>query len=551
MARRKVRTTVSNSGNVNMSTQVGGRPVNFSPISGNVTTGAGEQRGDTTVGGSVGFNAYTQQPVAQVGVQQREGNATLGASVGSQGGGVSGSYNTTQGNNRVGISGGFGAGGASVAPSYQFGKGEGNKQGGQWGQRGGTYVGSFFGPVGGAVGGFAGGALGSAIGGKFNGGAARKEHDVRNNIISSLSNSGLWDSKSGLATNADGSTYDFSNTGRGGEHTWADPTRRSSDHTKTDNLWSYETDYTNDLDYVSYMAGNSLARILAGTTNKGVDQFGAQLGNSFLGKAGYGAAFNQDTFSNTMNNARAQYAKMGVTTKEDMLGLANSLYAKGAIKDDDYAVMQQTAGFVFDNDYNTAAKLMSGRDKGIAEAGKSPANAGATLAQEAAQPSAKAEPEVQYANINGYKMKLYPKRRDPNHPVMSAEEAWASTKPFFDLYRKEYGMPSGGNAAGSTSANVMTGVAAGMGTIGAGNKLWNAATGSNTSVAQKIQGAWDSWNSDSSSLPEWEWNPQSDPYANSGDVPEDYTLGTEMDMGATDFQEPYTFDTNLDFSSVE
>lgn len=320
------------------------------------------------------------------------------------------------------------SGNVGASPRLRIGNSRRAAQGSSYGGTLGGAIGSSAGPVGAVVGSFGGSAAGSIAGGisdkAFGGGTDAKETDQREGFYDNLRESGLVD-ENWTVSNPDGSTFTFDD---GGSHSWKSPDRRV-DGIGDRNLYSYEIDYTNDMDYVAGMAGVSLSRMTGGGANKPIDQAGNALGNSFLGKVGYGNELTQQNFDSVMTNARASYAKKGIKSKEDMLTVANQMYSEGRINDFDYGVMQQTAGMVFDGNFGMAQQLMGGRWDGIKTAGKGQAGA--------------------RQNRPG---RIY-------SPVLSPEEAQLSVQPFFDSYRKRFPVPKqskGGNK-----------LAQGLGLIGA------------------------------------------------------------------------------------
>lgn len=387
--------------------------------SGNVVVGIDSHTG-------IGVNPVTQS----VGVGRREGNLNVGAginTVGTVGGNVG-----VQGRDvSVGIGGGFNlpAGGAPVVtPTVQFGSGRGNVQGGQAGGTAGSAVGGLVGgPLGAGIGSLVGSAAGSLIGGAFNESRGSREHKERDSYRNAFRDAGLWDSDYTLVL-PDGTVANFNQDSSQSTHSWRDVGRTVNNEGGRD-LYAYETDYTNDLDYLSGMAGMALARIISGASNKPTDQLGQLIGNQALGSAGHGADFNQDTFSTVMTNMRAMYARAGINNKDDMLALANTMFSQGRVDDLGYATMEQVAGVMFDNDYTTAQALMQGRWAGIE--GASQAEAG---------------------NSNS----------SARSPYISLTEAQRSLAPFFDAYRQRTG---GVQAAGSRGAQTAARIAEGAGTI--------------------------------------------------------------------------------------
>lgn len=308
-----------------------------------------------------------------------------------------------------------GANGVGVTPTVQIGEGEGNRTGAKVGATAGSAIGGALGGApGAAIGSAIGSAAGSVIGGTFNPSAKSGETDKRRNVITAYGQQlGLW-GEDGKLQMADGSTWTMDDSDRdSGSHSYKD----SGKVVKGDperNLFNYEIDYTNDLDYASGVAGISLSRLLGGGTSKHIDQVGNSFGNAFLGKSGYGASFTKENFDNTMTNARATYAKAGIKSKSDMLALANKAHAEGRLNDADYVATQQAANFVFDNDFGAAQQLMGGRWKGVQTAQSTPSHGASE------------------DSVSGNRAGRI------TSPVISPEEAYLSVSPFFDEYRKRH-----------------------------------------------------------------------------------------------------------------
>lgn len=320
--------------------------------------------------------------------------------------------------------------------TVQIGDTKGAQTGSQVGGAVGGVVGSaFFGPVGGIGGRVVGSTVGSIAGGGLKAKEATHEHRRRNDYRLSLENAGLWE-KGGSLSLPDGTTAQFNLDSQEGTHSWKNPGKRVDKNGDRD-LFAYETDYTNDLDYLASMPGITLSRILSGKKAKEVDQVGSGIGNQLLGKAGYGADLNPQNFNTVMNNARAAYGRVGIHSKEDLIALANTMHAQGRIEDFDHAQMQQTASLVFDNDFNTAQKLMSGRWDGIRTAGDVPA-------------------EGQPQNKPG---RIY-------SPVLSPEEALLSVQPYFDYYRAKFPTPKK-----SSGVKLASNITSGLGIFSALNHL--------------------------------------------------------------------------------
>ena len=275
-----------------------------------------------------------------------------------------------------------------------------------------------------------------------------EESKKRDKVRGAYSQIGLWDNQ-GMVLLPDGTTFNAREEGPKSD--WANPDKRTDKLGADRKLESYEIDYTNDLDYVAGMGGITLSRLLAGGSEKHIDQIGNQMGNGALGSVGRGKKFTEENFTTVMGNMRAMYAKAGIQSKDEMLALANKMYSEDRIKDTDYAVMQQTASLVFENDYNTAQSLMDGRWKGVETANQSPSNAGAT------QP-----PQDQ--NKPG---RIF-------SPVLSPEEAMMSVQPYIDQLRANaVKVPQS-----STAANIAAGATGLLGGLATVNKLTGGAAAS-------------------------------------------------------------------------
>lgn len=306
----------------------------------------------TTVGlGGVGVSQSNAGP-ADINTNVRAGVGLTGPTAG---------VSASRGD--VGVS--VGAGLTGVTPSVQIGRGAAARTGGQLG----NLAGSPFGAPGTVIGSTVGSTIGSVVD-SVTGSRYRKEHTARQGVLDSYGELGLFGAD-GQLVNPDGSVFNLSDSGGSNKHSWKDQTRRVKDG-GGDELFQFETDYTNDMDYFASMGGITLSRILAGNTNKAVDQAGSALGNATLGSVGYGADFTQQNFNTVAKNQRAAFAKAGIQSKDDFLALANKAFSEGRIKDTDYVAAQQVAKTVFDEDFSTATALMAGRWKGLDTAAKTP-----------------------------------------------------------------------------------------------------------------------------------------------------------------------------------
>jgi len=137
-------------------------------------------------------------------------------------------------------------------------------------------------------------------------------------------------------------------------------------------LHPYDTDYTNDLDYMSGMGGRALSTLLFGGTKNNpqlqseIDKMGGLFGNTALENIGHNKDMGPKRFEKAMENMRAFYAQSGITSREMAYGLAQSLFDEGKIDMVDLIQMHQSFNMVFDEDrnaaYNTALTLAGGRN---------------------------------------------------------------------------------------------------------------------------------------------------------------------------------------------
>jgi len=214
----------------------------------------------------------------------------------------------------------------------------------------------------------------SLLGGAFKTGKS-EDQQGRDAVRSQFQKVGLISDDYQL-TLASGAKFDIGIDGGGGKHSVADASKLTAEHQKSGiggegKLHSYDVDYTNDLDYVASMGGNTLSRLLSGGKNKQIGQLGGQIGNGALGDVGYGQQFTQGNYQKVTANLRAFYAQSGIKSKADAFQLINQGYAEGRWNESDAVSMQQSANIIFDaNGYNTASKLMAGRHRGIEVASK-------------------------------------------------------------------------------------------------------------------------------------------------------------------------------------
>lgn len=176
---------------------------------------------------------------------------------------------------------------------------------------------------------------------------------------------------------ADGSIGDIGIDGHGGQHQVTHPELIAQADAKSAgkpaNVW--DTDYTNDMDFVSGMAGTTLTRLLYGGRSEKGDQIGAELGNVMLGKVGYGKEMTEENYNSVMANARGVYAKAGIQSKEDAYLLIDRAYKEGRISSADAIGSQQAINLMYDGKkgFATAQKLMKGRTAGVEVMRRQPA----------------------------------------------------------------------------------------------------------------------------------------------------------------------------------
>lgn len=295
------------------------------------------------------------------------GEATVGINAnpikGSVGAGIGG---IEAGNTGFSLSASASPLGVSVGPRVTFGTDDpGAVEGGAIGGTVGGTAGSLFGPVGSAAGTLVGSMVGSLLGKGTGKSKGSLEHDARNSARKQFFPTGVE------LLLPDGTNANFALDGQEGKHSWKNPSKRT-DKEGDRELFAYETDYTNDMDYISSMGGITLARLLGGGANKIIDQFGQLIGNQALGKVGHGNELTQENFNSVMTNLRAIFSDKGINSKDDLLGLANKAFSEGRVEDFDYNVMQQTASLVFDQDFAMAQQLMGGRWGGVETATRVP-----------------------------------------------------------------------------------------------------------------------------------------------------------------------------------
>lgn len=398
--------------------------VSYDPASG---VGGSINTGDVSISGN-------QSGQLGIGTNIGGANVSLGydASTGQAGAGVGVSGSTTTGNTTFGIGVGIGTSGITVSPTVQIGNDPGAAEGANYGAMGGSAIGAAIaGPIGAAIGSLVGSAAGSLIGGDAGPSIASQQRRRRDGIINHLSSAGVL-SEDLQFTLPDGSVVNFGTDSAYSNRGWKDPSKRTNDGVGDRALWDYETDYTNDLDYIGHMFGVNLLRILGGTADhQEIDQIGSWVGNALLGVIGFGNDLTQENFEHVTNNARAFYAQAGITSKDDLLSIASKMYGDGRIDDSDYSGLQHIAALIYDNDFNTAQKLMDGRWNGIEEA-----ESGETQQEQQPKPTQQAVTESGHARL------------------ISAEEARASIKPLIDYYRENLSLDAHGMNWGATRRDV-------------------------------------------------------------------------------------------------
>lgn len=305
----------------------------------------------------------------------------------------------------------------------------------------GAAIGAAVGSVVPGAGTLAGAAVGAQIGfvvgaisfaGMAIGTGKNKDQKSRDFFRSDLEAKGLFgkdENGSHSLTLADGTVANVGLDGHGGMHTVRNADALVGEGDKETNLRAYETDYTNNMDYASGMAGNTLTRLLYGGRNKQIDQMGSLIGNAFLGKVGHGQDMTPENFNNVMTNARGVYSQAGIKSKADGYALVDKALSEGRITKADALASQQTFNMMYDKDsYKEADKLMNSRmpairgmvgapersptiktgivdESGKIDMGKVSASAqsGIYLSQgNTSAPSAKTQPQFTFKNVKTF-----------------------------------------------------------------------------------------------------------------------------------------------------
>lgn len=189
------------------------------------------------------------------------------------------------------------------------------------------------------------------------------DQGARDQVRGVFKSSGLTD-KDYKITLASGKQVDVGIDGHGGQREVFDRDLLTDKDKGLKKLNAWDTDYTNDLDFLAGMGGITLSRLSTGGKGKNIDQYGSQLGNAAIADSN-GRELNQENFTKMAANLRTFYNKQGIATAKDGENLARAAMQEGRINQIDYTQMQQTFNVVFNNDFKTAKELMLGRWKGI------------------------------------------------------------------------------------------------------------------------------------------------------------------------------------------
>lgn len=267
------------------------------------------------------------------------------------------------------------AGAASLAigaKAVYSGWGEGGKNGLINGALGGTSMAAGLSALSGVTGIAAlsnpfllGGVVALSIAGNVMKTGKSEDQLARDGVRSNLQKTGLVDSNYAV-TLADGTKVNVGADGSDGEHGVFDSSKLTDEHSNVTKLHSYDSDYTNDLDFTASLGGVALSRLTNGGISKSVDQLGHQLGNAALGNIGYGQEYSSQNYSKLMSNMRAMYSQAGVKTKADGYALANQAFAEHRISESDLVATQGALNLVFDpGSFSGAQALMQGRWAGV------------------------------------------------------------------------------------------------------------------------------------------------------------------------------------------
>jgi hypothetical protein len=443
----------SNDSNVSANAGISGVGISGAQQVGDGTTATAGV--NSSYGGNTGLNVGVQQQVSD--------NTTVHAGVGVNGDGTAnvGVGGNTQVNDELTVGGGVGIGtDGNIGPygSVRAGDSDAATAGGAVGQVAGTIVGGYYGgPVGAVAGGTAGGAAGSVAGQGFNdiyegegsgygtaaaifspigssiaygagklfGSNASKETGERKGVYSGLEQVGLI--RNGEIVNPDGSKLTIAEGDENPNRAWTNADLRQ-DKAGDRGLFNYETDYTNDLDYVAGISGIALSRILVGDAGKSIDQAGGLLGNSFLASTGYGKQMTEENFNKVITNARSKYKEGGVDSKDEMLALSDKMLADGRVNEMDHHQMQLAADIVFDGNYDEANKSLAGRHDGVKSANKTPDANAANKAE--TKGAGKLDVPTGMSNDSRNR----PGRVYGSGGILSPEEVMMTVQPLIDIY---------------------------------------------------------------------------------------------------------------------
>ena len=210
----------------------------------------------------------------------------------------------------------------------------------------------------------------SVLGGLAKTGITNKGQLQRNAVRDSLKGGNFVDDDYNI-TLADGTKFNIGVDGQEGKHKFRDPSL-VVDKGPTEGH-SYDIDWTNDLDYMSGMGGQSLMRMLSGGIKDETDKIGFQIGNGALSSVGFGKDMTPENFTKVTTNLRSVYAQAGIKSKSDAYQLSNQMYAEGRISETDMVTMQQSFNMIYDdNGLQTAQALLGGRHGGIQAMAKDP-----------------------------------------------------------------------------------------------------------------------------------------------------------------------------------
>jgi hypothetical protein len=337
--------------------------------------GVGAVTGSSASSVPAGYTATTLADGTVVAIPQATAqtstlfSTTGGVSTGAQGAGSAGAAGAEAGGatsagsllgTAAGVAG-LGAGAYTVYENWGSGGTKGAVNGALGGaaMAAGLYaLGASLGPVG-----WAGIIAVAAFGGAIKTGK-HEDQMARDGVRGLYRKVGLM-GKDDTVTLADGTKVNLGIDGKNDPREFRDVGRVPDADRAKKPLYSYDTDFTNDLDYFSGMAGISLSRIISGGRAVNIDQMGGQLGNAALGNIGFQKDMSEGNFKKMSANMRALYAQAGIGSKADAFALANQAYSEGRLDDTQLLTAHQSFNMVFDDRYDTAQKLSKGRWAGI------------------------------------------------------------------------------------------------------------------------------------------------------------------------------------------